>query len=86
MHTSIAHTPVADGRPTTPGQWDPYALPSFVPPLFIAREQARRVFDEAAALDVDTAAPGDVYGSHGALLESMRQVLAALDAEDGCRE
>ncbi|MFJ2004726.1 hypothetical protein [Streptomyces chartreusis] len=85
MRTSIPHVP-ADSGLATLTQWVTYALPTFVPPLHIARAQARRVFEQAAALDLDTAPAGDIYGSHGALLESMREVLAALDAEDGIHE
>ena len=70
MRTSIAHAP----RPT--------ALSAFVPPLDIAREQARRILDEANALDLDTAAVGTVAVAFGGLCESLRQVLAALDADD----
>ncbi|GAB2714837.1 hypothetical protein [Streptomyces bullii] len=71
MHSSIAHT--------EPMPWQP----TFVPPLDIAREQARRVLDEANALDTSLASELAVYGTFGALQESLRQVLAALDAEDG---
>ncbi|WP_426568170.1 hypothetical protein [Streptomyces canus] len=72
MHSSIAYSDLISRRPT------------FVPPLDIAREHARRILDEANALDLNTATVGAVYGSLGALQESLRQVLAALDAED-CR-
>ncbi|MFE6362907.1 hypothetical protein ACFVP3_23275 [Streptomyces sp. NPDC057806] len=82
MHPSVAHVP-RNGGTTTNSQWASYPQPTFVPPLHIAREQARRSLDTANALDLDTATVGEVYGSHGALQESLRQVLAALDAEDG---
>ncbi|MGW6911501.1 hypothetical protein [Streptomyces sp. NPDC054940] len=82
MQTSIAHVPRGKDGTTTTGRWDGYSQPTFVPPLHIAREQARIYLDRASALDLDTAPVGDVYGSHGALQESLRQVLAALDAEE----
>lgn len=82
MHTSIAHTNIADrDEDTAPRLVD--AVSTFAPPLDIARENGRRVFAEAAALDLNLATVGEVYGSCGALRESLRQVLAALDAEDG---
>ncbi|MEU9208477.1 hypothetical protein AB0D27_11120 [Streptomyces sp. NPDC048415] len=70
MRTSIAHT----DRPP--------ALSAFVPPLDIAREQARRTLREANALDMDTADSITVAGEFGALRETLRQVLAALDVDD----
>jgi hypothetical protein len=73
MQSSIAHTELVPQRPT------------FVPPLDIAREQARHILAEANALDVDTTPGNIVAGMFGALEESLRQVLAALDAEDGGR-
>ncbi|WP_406168989.1 hypothetical protein [Streptomyces sp. NBC_00996] len=70
MQTSIAHT----DRPPT--------LSAFVPPLDIARVQARRTLTEAMALDLETADSLTVAGEFGAVRESLRQVLAALDADD----
>lgn len=70
MLDSIAYPDLAPPRPT------------FVPPLDIAREQARRTLDEANALDAATTDQLNVAGSFGALRESLRQLLAALDAED----
>jgi hypothetical protein len=83
MNPIVAHVPRVEGGMTTTGRWVGYSQPTFAPPLHIAREQARRCLDEANALDLATATVGEVYGSHGALQESLRQVLAALDAEDG---
>ncbi|SHI65214.1 hypothetical protein [Streptomyces sp. 3214.6] len=71
MQTSIAHTDLAIPRPT------------FAPPLHIARTQARRVLDEANALDLDTANSFAIAAEFGGVCEVLRQVLAALDAEDG---
>ncbi|WP_329214965.1 hypothetical protein OG352_05645 [Streptomyces sp. NBC_01485] len=73
MQTSIAHT----DRPP--------ALPTYVPPLDIAREHARRILDESNALDLDVANSFRLAGQFGAMCESLRQVLDALDAEDGGR-
>lgn len=73
MHSSIAHT-----HPLPPG-------PAYVPPLDIARELARRTLDEANALDMTTASSWAVAREFGGVCESLRQVLAALDAEDGRR-
>ncbi|MFC3348234.1 hypothetical protein ACFOOM_12525 [Streptomyces echinoruber] len=72
MHTSIAHT-------------DLPAAPTFVPPLDIARAQARRTLDEANALDLDTADSCAIARHFGGVCEVLREVLAALDAEDGRR-
>ncbi|MCQ9178732.1 hypothetical protein KMT30_06740 [Streptomyces sp. IBSBF 2953] len=71
MRTSIAHTDLDIPRPT------------FAPPLHIARAQARSVLDEANALDLDTADEFELAREFGGLCEVLRQVLAALDAEDG---
>jgi hypothetical protein len=59
--------------------------PTFVPPLDIAREQARRTLGEANALDMDTATSFAIAREFGGVCEALRQVLAALDAEDGGR-
>ncbi|MCI3277460.1 hypothetical protein [Streptomyces cylindrosporus] len=80
MRTSIAHA--AHGAAPKP-RHTAAGEPTFVPPLDIARDNARRVLTEAQELDLDTATVGEVYGQRGALQESLRQVLAALDAEDG---
>ncbi|MFJ9114419.1 hypothetical protein ACIRJO_02600 [Streptomyces sp. NPDC102394] len=82
MRTSIAHSShsIRDERETA--LRIVHTKPAFVPPLDIARDIARRVLDEANALDLDTATVGDVYGQRSALQESLRQVLAALDAQD----
>ncbi|MFF3847979.1 hypothetical protein [Streptomyces sp. NPDC002328] len=71
MHTSIAYTDLAPTRP------------AFVPPLDIARAQARHVLDEANALDLDVVDSFVIAREFGGLCEVLRQVLAALDAEDG---
>lgn len=71
MHSSIAHTDL------------PPQQPSFVPPLDIAREQARKVLAEANAIDMSTATSFNVAWQFGGVCEVLRQVLAALDAEDG---
>jgi len=71
MQTSIAHT---DRLPT---------VLAFVPPLDIARENARRILDESTALDLDITNSFRLAGQFGAVCEVLRQVLAALDAEDG---
>ncbi|MGW1796857.1 hypothetical protein ACWCQN_12810 [Streptomyces sp. NPDC001984] len=71
MRSSIAHTDRMPPRPT------------FVPPLDIAREHARRTLAEANALDLEKTDPLIVAGQFGALQESLRQVLGALNVEDG---
>lgn len=83
MRTSIAHSNSADRDESETALRLVHSTPTFAPPLFIARDNARRILDEANALDLDTATVGEVYGQRGALQESLRQVLAALDAEDG---
>ncbi|MET9081379.1 hypothetical protein ABZX77_05660 [Streptomyces sp. NPDC004237] len=83
MRTSIAHTNVADRDEGAAALRLVDTVPTFAPPLDIARESGRRVLAEATALDLNVATVGDVYSSHGDLMESLRQVLAALDAEDG---
>jgi hypothetical protein len=60
----------------------PPALPRYVPPLDIARSQARQVLDEANAVDMDTADSFTVARVFGGVCEVLRQVLAALDAEE----
>jgi len=70
MPSSIAHTGLVPGRPT------------FVPPLDVARAQARRTLVEANALDMETADSFAVAGAFGAVCEGLRQVLAALDEQD----
>lgn len=82
MHTSIAHTNIADRDEATALRLVG-AVPTFAPPLDIARENGRCALAEAAALDLNTATVGEVYAQHGVLMESLRQVLATLDAEDG---
>jgi hypothetical protein len=83
MHTSIAHTTVADRDEGAAALRLVDTPPTFAPPLDIARDNGRHVLAEAVALDLNVATVGEVYGSHGDLMESLRQVLAALDAEDG---
>ncbi|MFF9097626.1 hypothetical protein ACF1AX_31450 [Streptomyces sp. NPDC014802] len=70
MHTSIAHADLVPPRPT------------FVPPLHIARAQARQALNEANALDLDTANSFTIASHFGGLCETLREVLDALDAED----
>ncbi|MFJ6730069.1 hypothetical protein ACIQPQ_34735 [Streptomyces sp. NPDC091281] len=55
----------------------------FVPPLDIAREQARTALAEADALDITIATTFEIARAYGAMEEGLRQVLAALDYEDG---
>lgn len=55
----------------------------FVPPLDVARQTARQMLDEANALDMDTADSFAVANAFGGVCECLRQVLAALDVEDG---
>ncbi|MET7477945.1 hypothetical protein ABZT17_26760 [Streptomyces sp. NPDC005648] len=83
MHTSIAHTDFADRDETATALRIVNSTPTFAPPLDIARRNAHRTLAEASSLDLDTATVGQVYSQCGALQESLRQVLAALDAEDG---
>ncbi|MGW6292426.1 hypothetical protein [Streptomyces sp. NPDC055058] len=71
MQTSIAHS-----ASRTPWQ------PQFAPPLDIARRMAREVLDEVNALDLTVTDSFTLANTFGALQESLRQVLAALDAED----
>lgn len=71
MQTSIAHTEQLGPRPT------------FVPPLDIARALARQALDQANALDLDIVNSFAVAREFGGLRESLRQVLDALDAQDG---
>lgn len=73
MQTSIAHTD------------QPSAPTAFVPPLDIARALARHALDQANALDLETANSFAVAREFGGVCESLRQVLDALDAEDGRR-
>lgn len=73
MHSSIAHTDL------------PPQQPPFVPPLDIAREQAHKVLAEAKALDMEIATSFQLAWQFGGVCEVLRQVLAALDAEDGGR-
>lgn len=61
----------------------PPALSAFVPPLDIARTLARQALDEANALDLTTTDSFTLAREFGGVCESLRQVLAALDAEDG---
>lgn len=74
MQTSIAHADPVPPRPT------------FVPPLDIARAQARQVLDEANALDLETANSFALAREFGGLCEALRQVLAALDSEDDAKQ
>lgn len=53
--------------------------------LHIAVSVARRFLDEAEALDVGTADRGEVYRSHGALMQSMRTLLDAIAADRPAR-
>lgn len=73
MPSSIAHTALVPPRP------------SFVPPLDIARALAREALDQAEAVDTATANSFVIAREFGGVCESLRQVLAALDAEDGGR-
>jgi hypothetical protein len=50
-------------------------------PLDIAVRVARRFLDEADALDVGEASDREVCRSHGALTQSLRSVLDALDTD-----
>lgn len=84
MRSSIAHTNFADRDESAAALRIVSAGPKYAPPLDIAREMAARVLAEADALDVNVATVGEVYGQRSALHESLRQVLAALDAEDAC--
>lgn len=52
-------------------------------PLDVARTIARRFLTEAEALDLETASTVNVYASWGALTSCLRQVLNALDHEQG---
>ncbi|MEU3899802.1 hypothetical protein [Streptomyces sp. NPDC045251] len=70
MQSSIAHTPQSQTRP------------AYVPPLDIARAQARHTLAEANALDMTTASSWAVAREFGGVCEALRHVLAALDAED----
>lgn len=56
---------------------------TFVPPLDIARAMARAALDQANSLDVTTANSFAIAREFGGVCESLRQVLDALDAEDG---
>ncbi|MHC3474628.1 hypothetical protein ACYF6T_38865 [Streptomyces sp. 7R007] len=82
MPSSIAHNNPADRDEAALVLRLVDTAPTFAPPLDIARDNARRVLEEANALDLDTATVGEVYGQRGALQESLRQILAALDTED----
>lgn len=70
MSTSIAHA------------YRPPTVLTFVPPLDIARENARSILDESTALDLDITNSFRLAGQFGAMCEVLRQVLAALDAEE----
>ncbi|WP_269858903.1 hypothetical protein [Streptomyces sp. RPT161] len=54
-------------------------------PLHIAVQVARRFLAEADAIDVGTADRGEVYSSHGALMQSMRTLLDAVAADTPAR-
>ncbi|WP_158692789.1 hypothetical protein [Streptomyces roseochromogenus] len=71
MQTSIAHTDLLGSRPT------------FIPPLGIARTMARQALDQANALDLTTVNSFTVAREFGGVCEPLRQVLDALDAQDG---
>lgn len=58
-------------------------LPPVNPPLDIARAHARDVLAQALALDLEIADSFTVAREFGGVCESLRQVLAALDTEDG---
>ncbi|MEU7403858.1 hypothetical protein [Streptomyces sp. NPDC044948] len=58
------------------------ALPLVNPPLDIARAHARKVLDQALAVNMELAHSATVAREFGGVCESLRQVLAALDAED----
>ncbi|MFI6248970.1 hypothetical protein [Streptomyces sp. NPDC051016] len=83
MRTSIAHTNIPDRDESAAALRLVSARPEYVPPLDVARDMARTILAEANALDLDVATIGEVYGQRSALQESLRQVLGALDAEDG---
>lgn len=85
MPSSIAHNDIADRDETEAALRLVDSMPTFVPPLDIARRSARSVLDEALALDLDTATIGEAYGQRAALMEALREVLAALDTEEGRR-
>ncbi|MFF8406982.1 hypothetical protein ACF06P_35815 [Streptomyces sp. NPDC015684] len=70
MQSSIAYTEIAVPQPT------------FVPPLDIAREQARQTLDQANSLDLSVIDSFALAREFGGVCEALRQVLAALDAED----
>ncbi|MGW4889649.1 hypothetical protein [Streptomyces murinus] len=71
MQSSIAHTVSPDPRLT------------YTPPLDIARDLAREALNCATALDLVSATSLVLAREFGHICESLRQVLAALDAEDG---
>ncbi|MGW0993469.1 hypothetical protein [Streptomyces sp. NPDC002520] len=71
MQTSIAHTDLLGPQPT------------YVPPLDIARALARHALDRANALDLTVADSFAIAREFGGVCESLRQVLDALDVEDG---
>ncbi|WP_432169132.1 hypothetical protein [Streptomyces sp. 1222.5] len=71
MQSSIAHTEITVPRPT------------FVPPLDIARAQARQALEKANSLDLTVVDSFALAREFGGVCEALRQVLAALDAEDG---
>ncbi|MEU1596148.1 hypothetical protein ABZ468_25645 [Streptomyces sp. NPDC005708] len=71
MQSSIAHTDLVP------------ALPTFIPPLDVARHNARRMLDEANALDLAVVDSPTVANAFGGVCEVLRQVLGALDVEDG---
>ncbi|MET9158231.1 hypothetical protein ABZX56_10925 [Streptomyces parvulus] len=59
------------------------ALPPVNPPLDIAVAHARDVLDQALAVDMELADSFTVARELGGVCESLRQVLAAFDAEAG---
>ncbi|WDO09895.1 hypothetical protein ME763_31900 [Streptomyces murinus] len=73
MQSSIAHTVSPDPRLT------------YTPPLDIARAAARQALNEAPVLDSIGASSLALARAFGHICESLRQVLDALDAEDGRR-
>ncbi|MFH8369172.1 hypothetical protein [Streptomyces sp. NPDC018031] len=55
--------------------------PTFVPPLDIALAGARQVHADAERADIHD--HDAIVESHAAATEALRQLLAALDAEEG---
>lgn len=57
-------------------------LSAYCPPADVAWTVARRFLDEAHAIATDAASAAKVYGSWGALVAVLGQLLDAFDAED----